>query len=101
VLLPTAIHLAFYCRDWPAPLWWPPDVVESAAGEEVALLQANYPRARRARGFTSPGNGSGGKGGHGWIIVGSAVPHTLPSAFRAAAVDGGRIPFRHGGFMHS
>ena len=75
-------------------------LVESGAGEEVALLQANYPHARRARGFTSTGNSSGGKGGHGWIILGSAVPHMLSSAVGTAAMRGDKVPFGHSGFMH-
>lgn len=70
-------------------------LVESEAGEEVALLQASYPCARWAHGFTITGNSSGGNGGHGWLILGSAVPHTLPSAVRTAAMHGDKVPFEH------
>lgn len=76
-------------------------LVESGAGEEVALLQANYSCARRAHGFTSTGNNSGRKGGRGWIILGSAVPQTLPSAVSTAAMRGDKVLFGHSGFMHA
>lgn len=78
MLSPTAIHLALYCRGWPALLWWPPHVCEERGkrGEEVALLQANYPLARQAHGFTSTGNSSGGEGGHGWVILGGMLSRT-------------------------
>lgn len=67
-------------------------LVESRAVEEVAFLQANYPHARRARGFTSTGNNSEGKGGRRWIILGSAVPQMLPSAVRTAAMRRDKVP---------
>lgn len=74
-------------------------LVESRGGGRFASGQ--LPCARGARGFTSAGTSSGGKGDHGWISVGSLVPHTLPSAVRTAATRGDKVPFRHSGFMHA
>lgn len=76
-------------------------LVESRAGDEAALLPDNYPCARQAHGFTSTVNSSGGKGSHSCIILGSTVPHTLPSAVRTAAMHGDKVPFGQRGFMHS
>lgn len=34
------------------------------------------------------------------LFWGGAVPHILPSAVRAAAMRGAKVPFGHSGFMH-
>lgn len=69
--------------------------VESGAGEEVAFLWASCPHARQACGFTSTGNNSGGKGSDGWFILVNAVPNTLPSGVRTAAMCQDKVSFRH------
>lgn len=69
-------------------------LVESGAGEEAGLLQANYPCAGWAHGNLSTHKYwqqfRKEKGGHGWIILGSALPCTVPSAARLQPCMGAR-----------